>query len=236
MPITSPPVRPLVEERDACAIIAFVDKKGRASHANIVKTIDALKKMAHRSGDINSEGDGCGILTDIPRTIWGKRLEEAGLSRHLCESRFFFVGHFFLPRRDSELAATIKDSVCAQLVACGAELLLSVDDQLREAELGPMARSECPRFWQICALIPDNTRRNAAKRLFELQLALEGAFPALHVCSLNLDSVIYKLRGTPDLLGRGIHRLWRQRGHLLDHGIDVLGIGIQWFDVGQKFR
>jgi len=34
----------LVEERDACAIIAFVDKRGRATHANIVKTIDALKK------------------------------------------------------------------------------------------------------------------------------------------------------------------------------------------------
>jgi glutamate synthase (NADPH) large chain len=65
----------LVEERDACAIIAFVDKRGRATHANIVKTIDALKKMAHRSGDINSEGDGCGILTDIPRAIWGQRLQ-----------------------------------------------------------------------------------------------------------------------------------------------------------------
>ena len=55
-----------VEDRSACAIIAFVDKRGRSSHAAIVQTIDALRKMGHRSGDINGEGDGCGICTDIP--------------------------------------------------------------------------------------------------------------------------------------------------------------------------
>lgn len=52
----------LCQERDACALIAFMDKQGRTTHANIIRTIEALKKMAHRSGDINDEGDGCGIL------------------------------------------------------------------------------------------------------------------------------------------------------------------------------
>ena len=36
-----PMPRSIVEERDACAIIANVDKRGRTSHANIVKTINS---------------------------------------------------------------------------------------------------------------------------------------------------------------------------------------------------
>jgi glutamate synthase (NADPH) large chain len=192
--------KPLVEERDACAIIAFVDKRGRATHANIVKTIDALKKMAHRSGDINSEGDGCGILTDIPRAIWGQRLQDAGLSRHLSESRGFFVGHFFLPADDR--TDEIKERLRAILTASGAETLLEVDGQMYPAELGPMARVEAPLFLQICGLVRDENRQEGARRLFNIQMELERTLPEAHVCSLGLDSVIYKLRGTPDLLIR----------------------------------
>jgi glutamate synthase (NADPH/NADH) large chain len=192
----------LVEERDACAIIAFVDKRGRATHANIVKTIDALKKMAHRSGDINSEGDGCGILTDIPRSIWGQRLENAGLSRHLSESRGFFVGHFFLPMDAPAQTGELKERLRAILTASGAETLLEVDDQMHAAELGPMARTEAPLFLQICGLVRDDNRQEGGKRLFNIQMELERALPDAHVCSLSLDSVIYKLRGTPDLLIR----------------------------------
>lgn len=188
----------LVEERDACAIIAFVDKRGRATHANIVKTIDALKKMAHRSGDINSEGDGCGILTDIPRQIWGLRLQDAGLSRHLSESRGFFVGHFFLPGQGP--ADGLRERLRAVLAAAGAETLVETDDRMRAAELGPMARAEAPRFLQICGLVRDENRQEAARRLFTIQTELERVLPEVHVCSLGLDSVIYKLRGTPDLL------------------------------------
>lgn len=192
----------LVEERDACAIIAFVDKRGRATHANIVKTIEALKKMAHRSGDINSEGDGCGIQTDIPRAIWGRRLEAAGLSRHLSESRGFFVGHFFLPGGDAARIVELKGRVRAILDAAGAEALLEVDDRMHAAELGPMARAEAPVFWQVCGLVRDETRPEAGRRLFGIQAEVERVLPDAHVCSLSLDSAIYKLRGTPDLLIR----------------------------------
>ena len=196
-----PMPRSLVEERDACAIIAFVDKRGRTSHANIVKTINALKKMAHRSGDINSEGDGCGVLTDIPRVIWGERLLAAGLSRHLSDSREFCVGHFFLPR-DPEQAAAAVSSARTFMDRAGLEILVETNDRMQAAELGPMARTEAPLFWQVGGLVHDETRQERGKRLFLLQMELERALPDLHVCSLDQDSVIYKLRGTPDLLTR----------------------------------
>ena len=67
------------EERDACAIIACVKRDGRPSHGNVKRTLEALTKMGHRTGEIAGEGDGAGIQTDIPREIWRRHLESRGL-------------------------------------------------------------------------------------------------------------------------------------------------------------
>jgi hypothetical protein len=65
-------------EHDACAIIANVKKDGRASHGNVKRTLEALVRMGHRTGEIGGEGDGAGLQTDIPRERWAARLEAAG--------------------------------------------------------------------------------------------------------------------------------------------------------------
>ena len=65
-------------ERDACAIICYVNKAARPTHGNMQRTIEALVRMGHRAGEINGEGDGCGILTDIPRLLWREILTTAG--------------------------------------------------------------------------------------------------------------------------------------------------------------
>ncbi|MEO1288322.1 MAG: hypothetical protein AAFV93_11180 [Chloroflexota bacterium] len=61
-------------ERDACALICSVRKGGQPTHGNVKRTIEALARMGHRTGYINGEGDGVGILTDIPRQMWSKWL------------------------------------------------------------------------------------------------------------------------------------------------------------------
>lgn len=196
------PRRPLnVEERDACAIIAFVDKNGRASHAKIHKTIEALKSMAHRSGDIFEEGDGCGILTDIPRAVWANRLEAKGLSRHLAESRGFFVGHLMLPASMGEARADAMPRIRSIMAAQGLDLILENSGETRDAELGPRARAEAPLFWQVAGMVP-GAGGEAGRSLFSTQVALEAEFNDLHIASLSTDSVVFKVRGTPDLLPR----------------------------------
>lgn len=194
--------RMIAQEKDACAIIAFVDKRGRATHANIVKTIDALKKMAHRSGDIDNEGDGCGILTDLPRSLWGRRLEENDLSRHLADSRNFFVGHLFLPHHLGGRGQAIKDKVRNIFKEKGLTILAEVSGNTRDEELGPLARFEAPLFWQICGLVPGEGLAKCRNLLFSLQMAIEASEPELHIASLSPDAVVYKVRGTPDLLPR----------------------------------
>ena len=89
-------------ERDACAIIGFAKKHGQPTHGNLQRTIEALIKMGHRAGGIGGEGDGCGVLTDIPRLLWQETLGEAGFRPEMAELPEFAVGHLLLQVEDSD--------------------------------------------------------------------------------------------------------------------------------------
>ncbi len=189
-------------EEDACAIIAFVDKRGKSTHANIAKTIEALQKMGHRSGDIDGEGDGCGILCDLPKKVWAKRLEKAGLSRHLADSKNFFVGHFLLPCSIVKDEKSVLEKIRGIFEKESIKILLEVKGNTRNEELGPRALAEAPLFWQIAGMLDFASIQEAQKSLFMVQMEIEKEIPEIHIASLSPDSVVYKLRGTPDLLPR----------------------------------
>ena len=191
-----------VQERDACAIIAMVDKRGQSTHANIAKTIEALTRMGHRSGDIKGEGDGCGILCDLPRTIWARRLEEKGLSRYLSESNKFFVGHFLLPRAITKDAQQIMTRLKELFAERNIEILIEIIGNTRNQELGPRAQAEAPLFWQVAGLVNFPNRLETNRNFFQIQMEMERLVPEIHIASLSLDSVVFKLRGMPDLLPR----------------------------------
>jgi glutamate synthase domain-containing protein 1 len=74
-PLVSPPS---VEDKDACAIYASVRKDATPSHAPIELAIPALHKMLHRAGNVDGEGDGCGLLLDLPRKIWAEDVRSGG--------------------------------------------------------------------------------------------------------------------------------------------------------------
>ncbi|MFO7595823.1 MAG: glutamate synthase-related protein [Desulfocurvibacter africanus] len=192
----------VAREHDACAIIAYVDKQGRSTHTNIARTIEALKKMAHRSGDINDEGDGCGVMTDIPRLAWSRRLEAAGLSPHLAEGRGFFVGHFLLPANLRDEHDALMARMRASLREAGLDLLTEIAGNTRDQELGPNARAEPSLFWQVTGMAPNMGRRETARLLFSAKAGLEAELPEAHIASLSPDTVVYKVRGVPELLQR----------------------------------
>src|ERR1044072_6749060 len=74
-PLVSPPS---VEDKDACAIYAPVRRDATPPPPPIEPPTPALQKMLHRAGNVDGEGDGCGLLIDIPRKIWTEEVRSGG--------------------------------------------------------------------------------------------------------------------------------------------------------------
>ena len=69
---------PSVEDNDACAIYASVRKDATPSPEPVARALVSLQKMLHRAGNVDGEGDGCGLLVDIPRKIWAEEIRAGG--------------------------------------------------------------------------------------------------------------------------------------------------------------
>lgn len=187
-------------ERDACAIVANVKRDGKPSHGNVKRTLEALTKMGHRTGEIAGEGDGAGIQTDIPREIWRQWLEAKGLIGDTVHHPYFTVSHLMLPAAERAQHADIKRRALEIFGIGGMEVVFEQEAQTKREALGPLARANEPLFWQIGA-IPRAARRIENRDSFQIHLQLERELP-LHVVSLSKTSVVYKVRGDAEALRR----------------------------------
>jgi glutamate synthase (NADPH/NADH) large chain len=188
-----------LEEHDACAIVAAIRKTGVPTHGNLKRAMEALSKMGHRSGMVNGEGDGCGVLTDIPRRLWANALEEAGKPTWLAEDRRFFVGHLMMPNQQLDQLELVQNQVLELARDHGARILLSRQGVTRPTALGRMARSQAPSFFQVAGLMEGCPLQNVERCLFDLSLSIERE-TGIHVASLSSYSVVYKVRGTIETL------------------------------------
>ncbi|WP_459816992.1 glutamate synthase-related protein [Geotalea toluenoxydans] len=195
------------EERDACAIIGYINKGAQPTHGNLQRTIEALVKMGHRAGEIDGEGDGCGVLTDIPRILWQEILSENGLDPALAESPAFAVGHLLLPKDELQTDPALREKVVRRMEDAGLKVLVERPGVVRSTVLSTSARLGEPLFWQIALMCPETAK--APEILFNLQVALEEEFP-VHVASLSTHVAAYKVHGAPELLPRYYPELKRR--------------------------
>lgn len=194
----------LKEEHDSCGIVAVIEKDGNPRRDNLLDAIDALVKMEHRSGFINGEGDGCGILTDIPRGLWERKLADAGLPPEKARSDRFVVGHLFIPKRSD--TAAIQNVIRGKFKQGGLAILVEEMDRVNSHVLGKNGRADEPHFWQI-ALEADASDGLPA-RLFELVVDIESRLP-VQAASLSNRTAVYKVMGAASLLTRYFHDLAR---------------------------
>jgi glutamate synthase (NADPH/NADH) large chain len=195
------PYRPLVpppsvEDRDACALYASVRKDATPSREPLAGALASLQKMLHRAGNVDGEGDGCGVLVDIPRKIWAEEVRSGGHNPALVLDEAFGVAHVFIDRT-RELARVQHDA--HQILGQGgfrvlAERVGAVDS----AALGPTAREEEPHFWQIAGLVAE--RERCERVLFDLMVELEREL-GVHVPSFSAQTCVYKVMGAPRVLG-----------------------------------
>lgn len=182
-----------VEDRDACALYSSVRKDGKPAHAPITAALEALGKMLHRAGNIDGEGDGCGVQIDIPRKIWAEEVRSGGHGPELALDPKFTVAHIFIPR--NRQVESVKHDALEIMSAAGLRVLAEREGNVDSSALGPTAREEEPVFWQVAGLC-DN-----ARACFELMIELEEKL-GVHVASLSRSVVVYKVMGAPSALGR----------------------------------
>ena len=187
---------PSVEDKDACAIYASVRKDATPSHAPIELAIPALQKMLHRAGNVDGEGDGCGLLLDIPRKIWTEEVRSGGHDPSLTLDDAFAVAHIFIER--SQDREKVQHDARELLGQGGFRILAERIGVVDSTALGPTAREEEPHFWQVAGLVADASRRDDV--LFDLLIDLEQRLD-VHVPSFSATTCVYKVMGAPKVLG-----------------------------------
>ncbi|HEU0291753.1 MAG TPA: glutamate synthase-related protein [Anaerolineales bacterium] len=196
--LTAADTKTWLDEHDACALVASVRKNGEATHGNLKRALAALSIMGHRSGEVNGEGDGVGVMTDIPRLLWSQALEHEGKPGWLAEDRRFFVGHLMIPNTELNVAA-IQTAILNLLQTSGIDLLLDRPMLTRPQALGKMARMQAPHLWQIAGMVRHGPLEHVERTLFDLALKIEGT-TRVSVASLSSNVVVYKVRGSIETL------------------------------------
>jgi len=192
-PLVSPPS---VEDKDACAIYASVRKDATPSHEPIELAIPALQKMLHRAGNVDGEGDGCGLLLDLPRKIWAEEVRSGGHDPSLTLDDAFAVAHVFIER--SQDRERVRHDARELLGQNGFRVLAERIGVVDSPALGPTAREEEPHFWQLAGLVADAGRRDRV--LFDLLIELEQRL-GVHIPSFSATTCVYKVMGAPKVLG-----------------------------------
>ena len=185
-------------EHDACALAAFVTRDGKPDRRMVDHALVGLQMMVHRSGSVDGEGDGSGLLIDIPRPQWSRRLAAHGLDPAIVDDARFVVGHVFF---ESEQAARDQVERVHQILAArGFELLWSNEGLVDRSALGPRAAETPPVFWQIAALAREGGR-SASRDCYEAMVQFEQNVDC-HVASFSANDAVYKVQGQPEVIPR----------------------------------
>ncbi|MBC8043669.1 MAG: alpha-hydroxy-acid oxidizing protein [Rhizobacter sp.] len=180
-------------EKGACAIIAGVKKTGVASHGNVKRTLESLENMGHRTGQVEHEGDGAGIQTDIPRKVWEEVFLSGDIRKDVAYNENLIIGHLLI-RASSEEHEHIIERIIQICQSNGLDVVLHRKGLVRPEALGKLGRDSEPLFYQV-AMLPANYKPISEQLIFRVQLQLERDLAEVHIASLSSHSVIYKVKG-----------------------------------------
>jgi glutamate synthase (NADPH) large chain len=187
---------PSVEDKDACALYASIRRDATPSHEQIILALESLQKMLHRAGNVDGEGDGCGLLVDIPTKIWAEEVRAGGHNSSLALDDAFAVAHVFVER--SQDLEKVRHDAREILGGAGFRILAERVGAVDPAALGATAREEEPHFWQFAGLLPEPG--DADRAAFKLKVGLEEKL-GVHVASFSGRTCVYKVMGNPKVLG-----------------------------------
>ena len=194
-----------VNEHDACGVGFVAHIKGKRSHDIVLQGLEILKNLDHRGavGADPLQGDGAGILIQIPDQLYREELAAQGVT--LPPSGEYGVGMVFLPKErasrlacEGEIERAVRDE--GQVVLAWRDVPVN-----REMPMSPTVRAQEPVIRQIFVgrgsdvMVPQAlerklyiARRRAANaiRNLDLQYGKEFYFVSMSVTTVNYKGLL----------------------------------------------
>ncbi|MEW5904880.1 MAG: glutamate synthase large subunit [Pseudomonadota bacterium] len=198
-------------EHDACGVGFVAHIKGHASHDRVSEGLQILENLTHRGavGADPLEGDGAGILIQIPDTFLRRELAKSKVG--LPAVGDYGVGMLFLPRNKAARAACEK-IIEAKIKAEGQILLGWRDVPVDNSGLGESVKAVEPFVRQVFIARGKKTPDQDAfeRKLFVIRKTVEHAVRALpkdqgkgfYVPSLSSRTIVYKGMLLADQVGK----------------------------------
>ena len=180
-------------EHESCGVGAIADLSGKATHRTVDQALSIVERLAHRAGSdaLGTTGDGVGIMTQIPHTLFCAWAQEEGIS--LGAPGDYGVGMFFLP--EDEVGSLNDCRIFEQLSRSeGFTVLGWRDVPCHPAQLGSGARRTMPRIRQCFLRRPARLSAGADfdRQLYILRRVFEKQDTDAYVCSLSCRTIVYK--------------------------------------------
>ncbi|MHB1756166.1 MAG: glutamate synthase-related protein [Leptospirillum sp.] len=191
------------QEKDSCAIVAVLSRTGEPTHTTLREALSGLQMMEHRAGQINNEGDGCGVQVDIPRHLWERWLRKEGRDPQLAHDPRFIVAHIYTPRV-SETApnpkmpseSSLREEITRRFMENGLEVLSLRKGQVLSGRIPKESENE-PLFWQAGLLVKEGLIPRKVAFDAKVNMETDGR---IHIGSLSGDVAVYKVKGTSFVL------------------------------------
>jgi len=190
-------------EHDACGVGFVANIKNKKSHDIVEKGLEILARLTHRgaSGADPREGDGAGILIQLPHTFFDAVTAELNFS--LPEAGQYGVGMLFLPQ--DELRRKICQNTIEEAVMAEGQVLLGWRDvpvDSTRADL-PESVSFCePVIKQVFIGRGDSCADQDAfeRKLYVIRKVISNAVAArefddaarFYIASLSSRTIVYK--------------------------------------------
>ncbi|RKQ71664.1 glutamate synthase (NADPH) large subunit [Litorimonas taeanensis] len=184
-------------ERANCGVGLVASIDGTPRRDVVEKSIQALKNVWHR-GAVDADGktgDGAGIRLDIPQEFFRAQVEETG---HKASSAKIAVGMIFLPRTDFNAQEAARTIVESELLKEGFYIYGWRQVPINIDIIGEKAKATRPAIEQVLFRDPKGRKGNALERELYIvrrrieKRVIDEAIPSFYVCSLSVQTLIYK--------------------------------------------
>ena len=175
-------------EHDACGVGMIVNIHAGKSHELVDQALHVLENMRHRGAEVGKDGDGAGIMIQIPHEfilLQGIPVPEKGK---------YGTGLVFLPK-DEQAQQEILSVMIEEIEREGLQLMHLRTVPTNPECLGESARSTEPAIKQVFITgVSDDKVQVFPRTLFIIRKKIERrvSHKDFYICSLSNQNIIYK--------------------------------------------